>query len=68
MLIVTTDNASVALMINKGTCKSADSDCYPLLFQIFALAQGKGIFLLADWVPREHNVLMDEFSKGVRVR
>lgn len=67
VMVVTSDNAPVAVQINKGSCKSADSDCYPLLFQVFELAEKKGVFLLADWVPREHNVLMDEFSKGVRV-
>ena len=64
-MVVTLDNAPVVIQINKVSCKSADSDCFPLLFG--SLAETKGVFLLADRVPREHNVLMDEFSKGVRI-
>jgi hypothetical protein len=67
VMLFTTDNASVAIAINKGTCKDARSDAYPLLRQIFDLAARLQVFLLADWVPRDFNTAMDDVSKGVRV-
>lgn len=65
VFLATTDSASVAFMINKGTCTREQSDCYPLLFHLFELARRHSVFLLADWVPREFNQFMDDISKGV---
>jgi hypothetical protein len=67
ILVITTDNAAVAIAINKGTCKDARSDAFPLLREIFDLAARLRVFLLADWVPRDFNTAMDDVSKGVRL-
>lgn len=61
VVIITTDNLSNVFAINKGRCKSEDS--FPLLFRIMELAASRQIYLVADWVPREHNVFQDVISK-----
>jgi hypothetical protein len=63
VLIVTTDNESMAYAINKGSCKTADSDCLPLLRALFDLAEKHKLYIVADWIPRELNQLMDDVSK-----
>lgn len=55
VLIVTTDN--------KGSYKTADSDCLPLLRALFDLAEKHKLYIVADWIPRELNELMDDVSK-----
>lgn len=70
VMVFATDNASVAIAINKGSCKDARSDAYPLLRTIFDLAASARpapLYLLADWVPRGLNTAMDDVSKGVRL-
>lgn len=67
VLIVTTDNESMAYAINKGSCKSADSDCLPLLEALFDLAERHKLFILADWIPRELNQPMDDVSKDKEI-
>jgi hypothetical protein len=67
VLIVTTDNESMAYAINKGSCKSADSDCLPLLEALFDLAERHLLFILADWIPRELNQPMDDISKDKEI-
>jgi hypothetical protein len=67
VLIVTTDNESMAYAINKGSCKSADSDCLPLLEALFDLAERHQLFILADWIPRELNQPMDDVSKDKEI-
>lgn len=61
VVIITTDNLANVFAINKGQCKSEDS--FPLLFRIMELAASRQIYLVADWVPREHNVFQDVISK-----
>jgi hypothetical protein len=63
VLIVTSDNESLAYAINKGSCRSADSDCLPLLRALFDLAERNLLFIIADWIPRELNQPMDDVSK-----
>jgi hypothetical protein len=46
-----------------GALKSADSDCLPLLAALFDLAEWHKFYILADWIPRELNQLMDDVSK-----
>lgn len=67
VLIATTDNESMAYAINKGSCKSADSDCLPLLEALFDLAERHQLFILADWIPRELNQPMDDVSKDKEI-
>jgi hypothetical protein len=63
VLIVTTDNESLAYAIKKGSCRSADSDCLPLLRALFDLAERNLLYIIADWIPRELNQPMDDVSK-----
>jgi len=57
VLAITTDNLGNAFAINKGHCRSPES--FELLYQIFEVAEQHGVFLIADWVPREFNHLLD---------
>jgi hypothetical protein len=63
VLIVTTDNESLAYAINKGSCKDEDSDCLPLLRALFDLAERNLLFIMVDWIPRELNQPMDDVSR-----
>lgn len=57
LLAITTDNLGNAFAINKGHSNSIES--FQLLASIFEEAERYGVFLVADWVPREHNHLLD---------
>ena len=61
VVIMTTDNLGNVFAINKGSCKSDAS--YELLCRIFEIAAQKKIYLVADWVPREHNIFQDAVSR-----
>ena len=63
IVVITTDNLSNVLAINKGICKSPESQ--KVLAVIMELAAEKQLYLVADWNPREDNVLMDDVSKNV---
>ena len=57
ILLITTDNLGNAFAINKGSCHSEAS--FGLLNHIFDVAAQHRVFLAAEWVPREHNHLLD---------
>jgi hypothetical protein len=61
VVIITTDNLGNVFSINKGSCQSDDS--WEVLFRIFETAAARQIYLIADWVPREHNTFCDLVSK-----
>jgi hypothetical protein len=55
----------VAYVINKGSCKSADSGCLPVLAALFDLAERNKLYILADWSSRELNWLMGDVSANI---
>jgi hypothetical protein len=61
IVVVTTDNLGNVFAINKGICRSAESQI--ILEAIMELAAEKRIYLVADWCPRETNEYMDTVSK-----
>jgi hypothetical protein len=61
IVVITTDNLGNVFAINKGICKSAESQT--VLAAIMELAAEKQIYLIADWCPRETNEFMDTVSK-----
>ena len=65
IVIINTDNLSNVLAINKGTCKAPE--LYDILFRITELAAERQIYLLANWVPREYNEMLDQISKDLWV-
>ena len=64
VLVIGTDNLSNVFAINRGRFRSPEH--HALLCDIFGLAARHRIYLVADWVPREHNQLTDDLSKWVR--
>jgi hypothetical protein len=63
LVVVSTDNLSNVYNINKGSCHS--DEVFPIMLAILELAVAKGVYLVADWVPREFNELCDFISKVV---
>jgi hypothetical protein len=61
IVVVTTDNLSNVLAINKGICRSPESQT--VLAAIMDLAAARQIYLVADWCNRERNEYMDKVSK-----
>jgi hypothetical protein len=61
IVVINTDNLSNVYAINKGSCKSPD--LYELLFTITELAAERQLYLIANWVPREHNEFCDGISR-----
>ena len=61
LVAVQTDNLSNVYNINKGSCQS--DELVPILSEIFELAVAKGVYLVADWMPREFNEYCDFISK-----
>jgi hypothetical protein len=60
VVVVTTDNQGNAFALNKGRTNENNR---PVFDAIHRLAFHYRIFLMADWVPREYNVLCDNLSK-----
>lgn len=61
IVVINTDNLSNVYAIHKGSCKSPD--LYELLFTITELAAERQLYLIANWVPREHNEFCDGISR-----
>jgi hypothetical protein len=61
IVVVTTDNMSNVISINKGACRSQQSA--RVLDLIMDLAASRQIYLIGDWCPREELELLDEISK-----
>jgi len=61
LVVVTTDNLSNVISINKGACRSEHSAV--VLRLIMELAAHQQICLIADWCPRDDLELLDEISK-----
>ena len=61
LVVVTTDNQGNAFSVNNATADSDDS--FTLLQPILEIAAHYRLRALGDWVPREHNVLLDLFSR-----
>ena len=54
------DNQNAARILSVGSCKKHLHD---ICLEIFKLCFNRNIKLIAQWVPRENNVLADELSK-----
>ena len=63
LVVATTDNLSNVYNVNKGSCHSPE--LFPILSAILELAVAKGVYLIADWVPREFNEFCDIISKDM---
>lgn len=61
IVVVTTDNLSNVLAINKGVCKSRESAA--VLNVIIELAAARQAYLIADWAPREEIEFVDAVSR-----
>jgi hypothetical protein len=60
VVVITTDNQGNAFAINKGKTNPANR---PVFEAILTTAFHHRIYVLADWIPREYNVLCDNLSK-----
>jgi hypothetical protein len=61
LVVVTTDNIGNAFSINSG--KASSPELFEQLLPIIELAAQSSLRLVADWVPREFNVLNDLLSR-----
>jgi hypothetical protein len=60
VVVITTDNQGNAFAINKGKTNPTNR---PVFEAILIIAFHHRIYVLADWIPREYNVLCDNLSK-----
>jgi hypothetical protein len=63
VLVLTSDNMGNVHTLNKGAAR--DPESHRLLQHIYAVAAQYSVFIIADWVPREHNTVADDLSKWV---
>jgi hypothetical protein len=61
ILVITSDNLGNVFALNKGTCRGEQA--FSLLHEIFDIAAKHRIYIIADWIPREHNTFTDRLSK-----